>query len=484
MTKDTGSGLDISCDNRYLATGEEGKVAVVDCQNLPQTRTFLGHTDYVTAVAFSPDGVYLASSSWDQTIRIWQVSTGQEVNRFNAPEGCPRALGYSPDGKTLWVGTTAGVLYQLDLEKNLVNKIGQSDLEITQVAATSTVVFGGNKEGKLFTWDVATGVLLSTAQAHAAEIHSMLLASDKTLLFTGGMDKLMKIWDVATGKEVMPATGHVDEVVALTVAADAAELLTGSVDCTARLWNLETGKQLMKFKGANEMGAVAFAPHAKKIAISDFDTIFIHHRQNGSLLFTLKGHSNKVRWLYFSSNGTSLYSAGWDGLICCWNISDGTLVWKADVGDSIECADMDEQRDQIVIGTWMGLVQLWNSSTGTKIKDLPKHFISVYNVQFLPDRQVISGSEGGYMHIVKTSDDQTIEFTIPNLKQFKVLSDGITLAVITEGKLELWSWPTASLVTSIVQPNQAKTIATTPIFPLKFWIGNSNGVVVEYCLKP
>jgi WD40 repeat protein len=102
-------------DGRILAVGrQDGTVQLVDAEPLNHwdgvvaddvpRRTLKGHLDRAVSVSFSPDDQTLATGSWDATVRLWHVASGQEVAVFKAHQGKVEAVAFSPDGMVLATG--------------------------------------------------------------------------------------------------------------------------------------------------------------------------------------------------------------------------------------------------------------------------------------------------------------------------------------------------------------------------------------------
>jgi tricorn protease-like protein/tetratricopeptide (TPR) repeat protein len=199
--------------------------------------TLKGHEGWVNSVGFSPDGKKLASGSGDQTIKIWDVTTGKVLNTLKGHEGSVWSVGFSPDGKQL---------------------------------------ASGSVDNTIKIWDVTTGKVLNTLKGHESWVRSVGFSPDGKKLASGSDDKTIKIWDVTTGKVLNTLKGHESWVWSVGFSPDGQQLASGSDDKTIKIWDVTTGKVLNTLKGHESwVFSVGFSPDGKKLASGSHDKTII-----------------------------------------------------------------------------------------------------------------------------------------------------------------------------------------------------------------
>ena len=168
-----------------------------------------GHNSFILSTTFSPDGSKIISASSEETIRVWDASTGVEMlPPLRLVDGSGTAFimdaAFSPDGSKIILGYSHSIIR---------------------------------------IWDTSTGIeMLPCLQGHRHWVMSVAFSPDESKIVSGSSDKTIRVWNASTGVEVLPPLqGHGDDVHSVVFSPDGSKIVSGSSDRTIRVWNASTG---------------------------------------------------------------------------------------------------------------------------------------------------------------------------------------------------------------------------------------------------
>ncbi|MFC1841834.1 hypothetical protein ACFLYA_02065 [Candidatus Dependentiae bacterium] len=281
----------------YIASGSYDKtIKLWNIETGKCAITFKG-PDKVYSVAFSPDGKKIASGLDNQTIELWDIKTGKrekKIKEEGRPKGPPvRAVAFSPDG--------------------------------TKIASWSYYI-------KL--WNVETGEREKTLKGPDEIVYSVAFSPDGKKIASGLDKQTIELWDIKTGKreKTFKKEGRPKgpRVRAVAFSPDGKKIASSGSD-DIKLWNVETGKCEKTLKGPDKIVySVAFSPDGKKLLLGGVfyywgsgGIVELWDIETGKREKTFEGHTDQVNSVAFSPDGTKIASGSKDQTVKLWDIKTG-----------------------------------------------------------------------------------------------------------------------------------------------------------------
>jgi len=287
-----------------------------------KVKNFAQHSDAVGSVAFSPDGLMLASGSKDKTIQIWDLATGKSLRTFAGDSSTIWSVAFDSNGTRLATGTGFWRAMLWDLKTGQVIRSLDHTASVWSVALSpdGQLLASGSGDKTTKISDATTGRLIQNLPDHTDFVYSVAFTPDGKSLISASKDKKITVVDVATGGLLKTLEGHGDAVRSVAVSPDGKTIVSGSYDETIKIWNLETGDLIRSIKGhSDDIVSVAISPDGKFIASGSKDkTIKIWELATGELLNTLTGHSDEVYVVTFSPDSKTIASGSKDNTIKLW----------------------------------------------------------------------------------------------------------------------------------------------------------------------
>jgi WD40 repeat protein len=424
-------------------------------------RVFFGHTNAVNSVAVSPDGKLAASGSSDQTIKIWNISTGKETRTFRGHTGPVNCVAFSPDGKLVASASDDKtiMLWRLgDIQSAPIQTFRNNTLGVTSVAFLpgGKSILSGSLDSTLKLWDIQTGREVLTISVSSGPVVTIAVSPDGAKALSASADGTLTSWDLKTGKLIRTADVSVGAIYSCAFLPDGARVITGGRDSAIDIWNANTLKIVMTLKGHTDaVNAVSCSRDGLTIASASADsTVKLWDVETGNLISTLSGHSQQVSAVAFLPSGDVL-SGGKDQTVRLWPITlQGRALRKfpaSTSGKAVEGIALSRDGRMVLTGGLDTTLRLFDVATGRELRSFPGHDSRIRSVAFSPDGSLgLSGDDDSQVKVWDLADGKllrTFDGHAGGICQVEFSPDGHTaLAASYDGTL--WIWNIQNLIIS------------------------------------
>jgi WD40 repeat protein/serine/threonine protein kinase len=350
----------------------------------------------ITALAWSPDGARLATTSSDGTLRVWNGATGALALEIHAHEGDALAVAFAPDG--------------------------------------GDRIATGGEDGRVRLWRASDGLPIARHAGHSGPVRELAFRPDARALASGGDDTTLAVWDLgeasarleaggdaeavlADSRELLTLLGHEGPVSGLAFSADGALLFSAGRDGSLRAWDPEYGGPTTELidsrftkPGADvrlaQVTAVDFHPNGWLCLTGHADgSIAIWDTLRGELQDILRGHRHAVTSARFGPDGNTILSASVDRWAILWNVAARSEEMRFQHAAQVNAAVLAPDRSFVVTAGSDRIAHVFNAATEEELYRLGEHDDWVNAVAVTPDSaEVWTASRDGKLRLWRVAN--------------------------------------------------------------------------------
>jgi WD40 repeat protein/DNA-binding SARP family transcriptional activator len=403
-----------SPDGQYIAGGGlDGAVFLWQTSDGQAVHVYQGQTALVYTLAFSHAGQWLAGGGEDKTICVWDRQNGQLRYRLADHSGFVNAVAFSPDGALLASASDDRTVRVWDMESGrAVYVFAEHRARVNSVAfdPAGALLVSGSDDGSVQLWDAISGRLIHRWVV-STQIFTVAFDPAGAFVVGSGEDAIVRCWEIATGELRHTLRGHTGDVRSVALRSDGALLASGGGDETVRFWDVQSGDCVQVIHAHQRcVTTVAFSPDGKTVASSSHDgAVCLSDVQTGRLLQTLNGYGTEVVALACQASGDLL------------------------------AATLDNQ-----------YVRIWDAPTGYPRHLLPGYCKEVHASAFHPQQPIfVSGCDDTYVRVwdlARGRQRWLCQGHTQGVVAVAISQDGARVASYAgDGQVRIWDTPAAPL---------------------------------------
>ncbi|MCL4266734.1 MAG: hypothetical protein KJ069_26380 [Anaerolineae bacterium] len=383
-----------SADGRLIAAAKANGIARI-WQGEELLATLSGHNGPVTAVAFTEDGLRLATAGADSSAKVWDVAAERAILTLSGHNGALTAVSFYPDGGRLVTAGTDGTARIWNAETGLEPLVlteHRGGVNSVRFNAAGTAVTTASNDQTARVWDSANGEVWLTLTAFTNAVNVAEFHPTQPIVATAAQDTVVRRFDLTSGEQLLPLYFHPDIVNDLAYSSDGMLLATAGQDGVVRIWDTISGQVTQELAHQAPVATVTFNTDGSQLVAASGETAVIWELATGESAPPISGHNGLIHHAVFSPDGR-LATAGADGLVKLWDLQSGELVrtFSGHSGPVLWVA-FNSEGSQLATASVDRTARLWDVTTGNVLRTILGHTSAVTAVAFSPDDTALASA--------------------------------------------------------------------------------------------
>lgn len=288
-------------------------------------RTLHGHTNSLRDLTWNRVGTMLASVTHSRQVKLWNTTTGHAVDSpigrgetawtvaWNPSADNQHLLAVSNDNIHIWDSRTRRHLKALKGHRGWIWWMAWSP--------NGRLIASAADDQTVRIWEVASERCLQVLEGHQGWVRSLTWSGCGLYIASGSEDKTIRIWEVSSGDCLHVLRGHTGAIRSISWNPYHARVVSGSYDQTIKLWDSERGHCLQTiFDQDYPIWSVAWNPDGTSFASAGPSAaVQVWTTLDAPKAQCLSGHADRVFALSWSIDGTTLASSSNDRTIKLWD---------------------------------------------------------------------------------------------------------------------------------------------------------------------
>lgn len=381
--------FDPTNSNRAVSAGSDNSIRLWNLESGQLLRTIEAHDDTITDLAYGPAGRTVFSSSADRSVVQWNLSNGSRLLTLEGHGSLVTSLDTNQTGLRVLSSSFDGTvrLWDIDRGEEIRRFVGHSGSQsVVGVYGPNelTVVSGSYADNAVRLWDRVTGLTIQEYRGHQGRISDVAISADGSTILSASWDGRVILWDTVSGQPLQILEEQGGEIQAARYLTNDTQAVSSSGNGGVVLWNLADGSIIRRYGPAAAKDApghldpvydVAVNPQETRLlSASADDTLLFWDVGTGDVLHEFTGHNADVRAVVFNADGTMALSGAADGSLLLWNTDEssenfGEIIRRFDGHDrTVFDVAFSPTGNSVVSAAFDGTIRLWDLNTGFELR--------------------------------------------------------------------------------------------------------------------